>query len=115
MYTEIFSSFAQQTEKALAPYVKFNQLLTQNVEELTEMQLAALRTYSDLGLNQMKAASNVRDVQSLALFGSKQLETLTKLSKQMIDDGNRLSELAQQWKLNMDEMVAENMQSQKSA
>lgn len=110
MYTEIFSSFAQQTEKALAPYVKFNQLLTQNVEELSAMQQSALRTYSELGIDQMKSASSVTDVQSLAMFGSKQLESLTKLSQQMVEDGNHLSELAQKWKQEMDELTAENVQ-----
>ncbi|MBE3999558.1 phasin family protein, partial [Vibrio parahaemolyticus] len=56
MYTDFFKTFSDQTEKNLEPYLKFNKLVTKNVEVLTELQLNAIRTYSEVGLNQMKAA-----------------------------------------------------------
>ena len=50
MYTDFFKNFSDQTEKTLEPYVKFNKLVTKNVEVLTELQLNAIRTYSEMGL-----------------------------------------------------------------
>lgn len=60
--------------------------MTKNVEVLTELQLNAIRTYSELGLAQMKAASEIKDVTSLTAFNSQQLGVLNKLSQQMMDD-----------------------------
>lgn len=39
MYTEFFKTFSDQTEKNFEPYIKFNKLVTKNVEVLTELQL----------------------------------------------------------------------------
>ncbi|MGF1684035.1 phasin family protein [Photobacterium minamisatsumaniensis] len=110
MYTEMFKSFSEQTEKSLAPYVKFNKMFTKNVEELTELQIAAVRAYSDLGLTQLKAVGEVKDAQSFAEFNSQQLETLTKLSQQLIDDSNKFNSVAQSFKTEVEELVAENVQ-----
>ena len=109
MYTEMFKSFSEQTEKTLAPYVKFNKLFTKNVEELTELQISAVRAYTDLGLTQLKAVSEVKDVQSLTAYSSQQLEALTKLSQQLIDDSNKFSSIAQEFKTDVEELVAENV------
>ncbi|KMV29031.1 phasin family protein [Photobacterium swingsii] len=109
MYTEMFKSFSEQTEKTLAPYVKFNKLFTKNVEDITELQLAAVRAYSDLGLSQLKAVGEVKDVQSLTAFNSQQLETLTKLSQQLMDDSNKFQSIAQEFKTDVEELVAENV------
>ncbi|ELR65461.1 hypothetical protein C942_01075 [Photobacterium marinum] len=109
MYTEMFKSFSEQTEKTLAPYVKFNKLFTKNVEELTELQLTAVRSYSELGLNQLKALSDVKDMQSYVAFNSQQLEALTKLSQQLIEDSNKFNAIAQTFKTEVEELVAENV------
>lgn len=109
MYTEMFKSFSEQTEKSLAPYVKFNKVFTKNIEELTELQLAAVRAYSDLGISQLKAVSEVKDIQSFAEYNSHQLEALTKLSQQLIDDSNKFNAIAQSFKTEVEELVAENV------
>ena len=46
MYTDFFKSFTDQTEKSLEPYVKFNKLVTKNVEVMTELQLNACLLYT---------------------------------------------------------------------
>lgn len=69
-------------KKTLQPYVKFNKLMTKNVEVLTELQLNAIRTYSEMGIEQMKSVGEIRDVTSLAAYNSQQMAVLTKLSQQ---------------------------------
>ena len=109
MYTEMFKSFSEQTEKTLAPYAKFNKVFAKNVEQLTELQLSAVRAYSDLGLNQLKAVSEVEDIESLTAFNGQQLETLTKLSQQLLEDSNKFSSVAQSFKTEVEEFVADNV------
>ncbi|AIS57236.1 PHA granule-associated protein [Vibrio coralliilyticus] len=111
MYTDFFKSFTDQTEKSLEPYVKFNKLVTKNVEVMTELQLNAIRTYSEMGLTQMKAASEIKDVTSLTAFNSQQLSVLTKLSQQMMDDSNKLQSIAKEFKDDVDQLTTENLKT----
>ncbi|KJY87253.1 MULTISPECIES: phasin family protein [Vibrio] len=111
MYTDFFKSFTDQTEKSLEPYLKFNKLVTKNVEVMTELQLNAIRTYSEMGLTQMKAASEIKDVTSLTAFNSQQLSVLTKLSQQMMDDSNKLQSIAKEFKDDVDQLTTENLKT----
>ncbi|WP_372378839.1 phasin family protein [Vibrio natriegens] len=111
MYTDFFKTFSNQTEKTLEPYLKFNKLVTKNVEVLTELQLNAMRTYSEMGITQMKAASEIKDVTSLTAFNSQQLSVLTKLSQQMMDDSNKLQAIAKEFKEDVEKMTSENLKT----
>ncbi|EHI9242899.1 phasin family protein [Vibrio vulnificus] len=111
MYTDFFKTFSDQTEINLQPYFKFNKLVTKNVEVLTELQLNAIRTYSEMGLAQMKAASEVKDVTSLASFNGQQLNVLTKLSQQMLDDSNKLQAIAKEFKDDVEKLTSENLKT----
>ncbi|ENR6545806.1 phasin family protein [Vibrio cholerae] len=111
MYTEFFKTFSDQTEKNFEPYIKFNKLVTKNVEVLTELQLNAIRTYSELGLAQMKAASEIKDVTSLTAFNSEQLGVLNKLSQQMMDDSKKLQNIAKEFKDDVEKLASENLKT----
>lgn len=111
MYTDMFKAFSEQTEKTLAPYVKFNKLVAKNVETLTELQLNAVRTYSEMGLAQVKAASSVTDVTSLTSYSSQQLAAMTKLSQQMMDDSTKLQSVAKEFKDDLDQLTSENLKA----
>ena len=111
MYTDFFKTFSDQTEKTLAPYINFNKLVTKNVEVLTELQLNAIRTYSEMGLTQMKAAGDVKDVTSLTDFNSQQLNVLTKLSQQMTNDSNKLQSVAKEFKDDVEQLTSENLKT----
>jgi len=111
MYTDFFKTYADQTEKNLEPFIKFNKLVTKNVEVLTELQLNAIRTYSEMGLAQMKAASEIKDVTSFTSFNGQQLSVLTKLSQQMMDDSNKLQNIAKEFKDDVEKLTTENLKT----
>ncbi|MFO6422227.1 phasin family protein [Motilimonas sp. KMU-193] len=111
MYTDMFKMFNEQSEKALQPYIKFNKLMAKNAEVLTELQLNAVRTYSEIGLSQMKAATEVKDVSSLAVFNSNQMAVLTRLSQQMMEDSNKLQNIAKEFKQDVEELTNENIKA----
>jgi len=104
MYSDFFKTFTDQTEKTLQPYVKFNKLMTKNVEVLTELQLNAIRTYSEMGIEQMKSVGEIRDVTSLAAYNSQQMAVLTKLSQQMVEDSNKLQSIAKEFKEDLEKL-----------
>ncbi|WP_116473410.1 phasin family protein [Zobellella maritima] len=108
MYTDMFKTFNDQSEKAFGPVVKFNQLVTKNFTDLTNLQLDAARQYAEIGLSQLQVSAQVKDVQSLMASSSKQLETMTRISQQMIEDGKKVAELAQEFKAGVEALVAES-------
>ena len=111
MYTDFFKTFTDQAEKNMQPFLKFNQLMTKNVELLTELQLNAMRTYSEMGMAQMKAASEIKDVNTLAAFSSQQLGVLSKLSQQMLDDSYKLQAAAKEFKQDIETLTSENIKT----
>ena len=61
----------------------------------------------------MHLNSQVKDVQSLVNSGTKQLETMTRISQQMIEDGKKLANLANDFKSEMDKLVTETVEKKK--
>ncbi|MGL5336399.1 MAG: phasin family protein [Enterovibrio sp.] len=111
MYTDMFRAFSENTEKTLAPYIKFNKLMAKNVEMLTELQVNAVRTYSEMGLAQVKAASEVSDVMSFTSFSGQQLSAMAKLSQQMMADSAKLQSIAKEFKEDLDKLTSENIKA----
>jgi len=109
MYSEMFKSISEQTELALSPYLKFNKLLTKNAEELTELQLAAVRAYSDLGISQLKAMNEVKDMQSFTAFSGMQHQALTEFANQLTNDSKKITAAAQTFKADVEELVTDNV------
>lgn len=91
------------------PLTRYNQLLASNIEQLTRLQLASANAYAELGLNQLQAVSKVQDAQSLAALGTVQLESASQLSRQMLDDIQKLSALGQQFKEELDALTADGI------
>ncbi len=91
------------------PLTRYNQLLASNIEQLTRLQLASANAYAELGLNQLQAAGKVQDAQSLAALGTVQLETASQLSRQMLDDIQKLNTLGQQFKDDLDALAADGI------
>ncbi|WEE29098.1 phasin family protein [Aeromonas hydrophila] len=79
------------------------------MEQLTRLQLASANAYAELGLNQLQAAGKVQDAQSLAALGTVQLETASQLSRQMLDDIQKLNTLGQQFKDDLDALAADGI------
>lgn len=107
MYSNIFQNLNEHGEKAFAPMLKYNQLVAQNFTALTNLQLDAARQYADIGLAQLQLGGQVKDVQSLVNVGAKQIETMTRVSQQMIEDAKKLSDLAQEFKVGLEQLAAD--------
>lgn len=108
MYTETFKTFTEQAEKTFSPMTRFNKMMAKNIEQMTELQINAVRAYSELGVSQIKAAAEIKDVTSLASFNSSQLAALAKISEQVSDDSKKIQDIAQEFKDELDTLVSES-------
>ncbi|EGY53410.1 phasin family protein [Neisseria shayeganii] len=113
MYTDLFKTLSDQSQNTFEPVLKFNQLVAKNFSALTNLQLDSARQYADIGLAQIHMNSQIKDVQSLISSGTKQMETMTRISQQMIEDGKKLSALANEFKTELDKLVAESVEKKK--
>ncbi|MBL0460172.1 MULTISPECIES: phasin family protein [Aeromonas] len=109
MNMDVIKTFTEQVQGFAAPLTRYNQLLASNIEQLTRLQLASANAYAELGLNQLQAAGKVQDAQSLAALGTVQLETASQLSRQMLDDIQKLNALGQQFKDDLDALTADGI------
>ena len=110
LYGDLFSNMNAQYKNVFEPYTKFNSLAAKNFADLTNLQLEAARNY---GLAQMFANSEVKDMQSMVNCTTKQLETMNKLSQQMIEDGKKLATLTTEFKSEFEKLVSESMPNNK--
>lgn len=109
MNMDVIKSFTEQMQGFAAPLTRYNQLLASNIEQLTRLQLASANAYAELGLNQLQAVGKVQDAQSLAALGTVQLETASQLSRQMLDDIQKLNALGLQFKEELDALTADGI------
>ena len=80
-------------EGLLEPIQKFNKAALATAQKLTARQTASLMTYTKLSLDQLKAASDVKDVEGLQTFLSKQTDVLKEVGERLWADTNAIAEM----------------------
>ena len=98
MQENIMNAFTEQAKSFSAPLAKFNSLLVDNMEKMTEFQLKTIKSYADLSLGQMKNAADVKDAESLRTFSSAQAEVAATMNKKIMEDAKAISEMATDFK-----------------
>ncbi len=63
-----------------------------------------------MGLAQMKAVSEIKDVNSLTAFNGQQLTALTQLSQQMMSDSSKCK-LLQEFEEDVETLTTENLKT----
>jgi phasin family protein len=105
MKNQGFDTFTAQAQKFIAPIQQYNQLLAKNFEQLANVQLKAAEQYSKLSLQQVKAASEVKDALGLAAFNAKQFELYNSVSEQFNQDAKTLTNIAENFKKEVTSIV----------
>lgn len=109
LYDEFFSSFNSQYKDLFGPYVRFNSLVAKNFADLTSLQLESARNYANILSPNFSPIGDLRDINSLSENASKQFDTMLKVSQQMIDDGKKMFELANDFKQELDKIVKDSL------
>ncbi|MGQ4879511.1 phasin family protein [Billgrantia sp. LNSP4103-1] len=107
MQDKMLDEFNQQTRRFFEPMRKLNSLMLGNMEKMTEYQLEALKRYSQMGTERMRSASELRDAQDIQNFGAQQVEMMSELSRQMMEDAQALGEMSQQFRSELERLFGE--------
>jgi len=101
------NAFADQTKNMYAPMRKLNALMVENMEKMTDFQIEALKSYSKMGVNQMKNATEVKDAESVRDFTAAQAELMSTLSKKVLEDAKSMADMSMEFKQEVEKIVEE--------
>ena len=109
MYEEMFPQANVNVEKWLEPQRKFQALMLDGVEKLTQFQLEAFRSYADLGLKSLREGLEVKDVNDLQGFVGKQGERVRELGEKVQGDAQTLAGIHQELGSEVQKLVRNNL------
>lgn len=88
-----FNQFSGDAQKMFEPWTKLNQAFLKNAETMTEFSLNTIKSYSEMGLENMRQVAGIDSPESAKEFSEKQTEMLNVISQQMLADAQRMTEL----------------------
>lgn len=109
MYEEIVTKTNEQVAKLAAPVKKFNALVLDHLEKFVQFQLEAAKSYSDLGLEQLRAALDVKDAESLQTYVSGQQKVVEVVGKKLSSDAETLATLSKDFTVEVQKLAQENV------
>ncbi len=107
MQENLINAFSKQAKNMYAPLSKFNSLMVDNMEKMTEFQINTIKSYADIGMGQIKSVTQIKDAESLQSFSSSQAEVAAQVNKKIMDDAKVLSEMANDFKGKIEAIMAE--------
>lgn len=87
------NQFNGNAQKMFEPWTKLNQAFLKNAEMMTEFSLNTIKSYSEIGLKNMRQVSEIDSPESAENFKTNQAEMLNAISQQMLADAQRMTEL----------------------
>ena len=108
MSNELFDNVLSQTPELPATVVKVNKLAAASVEKLAAWQLESVKSYVNLGLGRLRAATEVTDSESLQAFYNDQLEVAKTVREKLINDSEALGKLSADIKADFEQLLQEN-------
>ena len=87
------NQFNESAQKMFEPWTKLNQAFLKNAEMMTEFSLNTIKTYAEMGLDNMRQVSEIDSPEAAKDFSSKQAEMLNTISQKMLADAQRMTEL----------------------
>lgn len=74
--------------------LKANKLFIANMENILVFQVNALKSYMDMGVNQLRAAAEITDLESLYDFYKRQAEIAETMQRKLMNDARIMSGMA---------------------
>lgn len=109
LFNDNFLNMDTQYKQAFEPYTKLNSLVAKNLSELTQLQIDSAQNYSAIIFPQIFANNEVKDIQGLMANASRQYESMTKFSQQMMNDSKKVMALAHEFKSEFDKIITESI------
>lgn len=90
---DYMNQFNESTQKMFEPWAKLNQAFLKNAEMMTEFSLSTIKSYAEMGLENMRQVSKIDSKESAENFSSQQAEMLNNISQKMLADAQRMTQL----------------------
>ncbi|MDT8895345.1 phasin family protein [Halomonas sp. I1] len=110
MQDKMIDAFNEQAREFFTPMRKLNTLMLDNMERVTQYQLDAMKRYSQMGSSRLRDAADVSDAEQFRDFGTRQVEMMTELSNQMLEDARAMSEMSLRFKSELEALYGESSQ-----
>lgn len=107
MATELFNKITEQSKGLFAPIQSYNKMLVSNLEKVTELQLESIQKYRDLSIEQVKQLTDIENMDDAKDFSQQQMEVFNVISKHMLEDTQRLSDMGAEMQSNFQLLVSE--------
>ncbi|MDR9433336.1 MAG: phasin family protein [Spiribacter sp.] len=112
MTNENFTKYSEQAEKLfMAPSRDYAKLAMDYAEKLIDAQMAAARTYSEIGLNQARAALEVKDTSALQAYAEEQQKIAKDLTERVKGDAEKVVAMNQDFVNEARKLVETNVQT----
>jgi phasin family protein len=108
---QTMSSIIDQNKGLYEPILKFNTLLISNLEKMSEFQINAFKSYSDMGLNQLKQAAEVTDADSVREYTARQTELMSTFSQHIMEDTKAMTDMTMQFQKDVGQIFEETQDS----
>ncbi len=95
MYEKLLSQLTEQSQKFAMPVNEITTLTVGYIEKLSQFQVNAVKSYTDLGMDQLKNASEIKDAESLQAFIQKQTDVASSVSKKIAEDAQTLAKMGE--------------------
>lgn len=105
MTTEFLKDFTEKTKESFAPVTKLNALMSESMQELWKNQVAATQRYSEMTMEQVKAATQIRDMESLQNFFQTQIGTFEAINEQIMADIKAVTDAGIKFKADFEEIL----------
>ena len=95
MYEQLLAQLTEQSQKFAEPVSEITSLTVDYIEKLSQFQVNAVKSYTDLGMDQLKNAADIKDAESLQAFIQKQTEVASSVSKKIAEDAQTLAKMGE--------------------
>lgn len=102
MVVNLFNQALQPPPALPESVIKANRLFIENVEKMLVFQMNSLKAYFDISINQLRAAAEITDLESLRDFYKRQMEIAQTLQCKLLNDARIMSNMATRFKTEMD-------------
>ncbi|RFA31458.1 hypothetical protein CAI21_02285 [Alkalilimnicola ehrlichii] len=109
MYQVPFSPYQTSIKQFLQPAEHLNKVWLEQVGEMTKRQFASARDYAELGWDQVRRATEVRDPESFQSYLRQQNKTAKTLSRRFNEDAKSLLALGEQIAIELEKLAKESM------
>ncbi|RZU98738.1 phasin family protein [Spiribacter vilamensis] len=112
MNNELFNQYTKQIETLfMAPARAYATLAATHTQKLMDAQMDAVRTYSEIGVQQARAAMEIKDADALQQYAADQQSVAKDLGERVKADGEKVVALNQNFANEARKLVESSAQS----